>query len=96
MVYDRIMARPPRGATDRERGDDGVRRYSTDVRHAEQVLLRIVTDGPWAYVPPDSACAAPAVVLRAPDGRAVRGEGATRALAICRAALLTTVENSGT
>ncbi len=93
LVYDRIMGRPPRGSVDRDRGDDRVRRYSTDIRHAERVLLRIVTEGEWSYLSPETPSAIPAVAFRRADGREARADGPTRAVAICRAALRTTLED---
>ena len=92
IVYDRIMGRPPAGVPERERGDEHVRRYSTDIRHAERVLLRIVTEGGWAYVPAKPGAEPVVVVFRDGAGRQVEAEAPTKALAICRAALLTVLE----
>ncbi len=96
IVYDRIMGRPPEGVPDRDRGDEHVRRYSTDIRHAERVLLRIVTEGGWAYVPGKPGSEPVIIAFRDDRGREVEATAPTRALAICRAALLTVLsrENS--
>jgi ABA sandwich protein len=89
IVYDQIMGRPPEGVPERDRGDEHVRRYSTDIRHAERVLLRIVTEGGWAYVPGKPGSESVIIVFRDDRGRQVQAAAPTKALAICRAALLT-------
>src|ERR1700730_10744415 len=89
IVYDQIMGRPPEGVPERDRGDEHVRRYSTDIRHAERVLLRIVTEGGWAYVPAKSGSESVIIGFRDDRGRQVEAAAPTKALAICRAALLT-------
>jgi len=95
IVYDRIMGRPPEDVPNRERGDEHVRRYSTDIRHAERVLLRIVTEGGWAYVPAKPGAELVMVAFRDNGGREVRATAPTKALAICRAALLTVIAREG-
>jgi hypothetical protein len=88
LIYDRVMGRPSNDGS-LDRGDEHMRRYSTDIRHAERVLLRIVTGGRWSYVPPDPGAFPVTIAFREESGRRVEASAPNKALAICRAALLT-------